>query len=402
MIEYIGWAFFSITTKGNPVRIAYFTDTFLPKVDGIVTVIQLLLDHLAARGVESIIVAPKLGKPQDRPAIYANTRVIGVDGFTLPLYPEMKVCFPGRAVYRELQNFQPDLIHLISPVFIGGIGLRMAKRLAVPTVASFHLDFAGIARHFKVAGVSLAFMGGFADWATRVMFNSADHSLAPSEHILSYMQRIGVREVSLWRRGVDADRFHPRFRDHQTRLMLSNGHPDDLLLLYVGRLSREKQIDTLRAVLDAVPGTRLAIVGDGPARAELEQHFAGYPVHFTGYLGGEALSRAFASADCFVLNSALESFGLVVLEAFASGLPVVAARVGGVPDVVREGVTGCTFAAGDVDGLVEAVRCIVARRGELAQMGAAARADAEALSWPAMMDEVLALYARLIAQKKQK
>lgn len=382
------------------MRIAYFTDTFLPKVDGIVTVIQLLLDHLALRGVESLIVAPKLGGAYQRRQSYANTRVIGVDGFALPLYPEMKVCFPGRGVYRELQAFDPDLIHLISPVFVGGTGLLMAKRLHVPTVASFHLDFAGVARHFSVAGVSLAFMEGFADWATRVVFNSADHSLAPSTHIQQYMQRIGVQRVTHWRRGVDAERFHPRYRDAATRLLLADGHPDDLLLLYVGRLSREKQLGALRDVLDAVAGTRLALVGDGPARAELERHFAGYPVHFAGYRSGTALSEAFASADCFVLNSALESFGLVVLEAFASGIPVVAARVGGVPDVVSEGVTGYTFAPGDLQGLITGVQQIAANRAQLPQMGAAARQFAESLSWEAIMDEVLDLYAALIAAKR--
>lgn len=381
------------------MRIAYFTDTFLPKVDGIVTVIQLLLDHLALRGVESLIVAPELGEAHQRPQAYAKTRVIGVDGFRLPLYPEMKVCFPGRDVYRQLQAFRPDLIHLISPVFIGGVGLLMAKRMRVPTVASFHLDFAGVARHFRVAGVSLAFMGGFADWATRVLFNSADHSLAPSTYIQQYMQRIGVQRVTHWRRGVDAERFHPRYRNPETRLRLSDGQPDALLLLYVGRLSREKQLEALRAVLDAVPGTRLALVGDGPARAELERHFAGYPVHFAGYLSGDALSAAFASADCFVLNSALESFGLVVLEAFASGIPVVAARVGGVPDVVTEGVTGYTFAAGDLQGLIRGIQQIAANRPHLPQMGAAARQFAETLSWTAMMDEVLDLYATVIVAK---
>ncbi len=385
------------------MRIAYFTDTFLPKVDGIVTVVQLLLEHLAARQVESLIVAPQLGTPQARAAaypngVYARTRVLPVNGFTLPLYPEMKVCFPGRSVYQQLAAFQPDLIHLISPVFMGGVGLHMARRLGVPTVASFHLDFAGVAQHFRVLGIRLSFLQGFANAMTRLLFNSTDYSLAPSRHIYDHMQRVGVRRVKLWGRGVDAERFHPRWRDAATRERLSAGHPDELLLLYVGRLSREKQLDQLRAVLDSVPGTRLALVGDGPARAALEAHFAGYPVVFTGYLNGAALSQAFASADGFVLNSALESFGLVVLEALASGVPVIAARVGGVPDVVHDGVNGFSYTPGDLHGLVDGVRWLAALDAdERARLSAAARAAAATRTWAAAMDEVLDLYRLLIA-----
>ncbi len=186
------------------------------------------------------------------------------------------------------------------------------------------------------------------------------------------------------------------------RESLSDGHPDDIILLYVGRLSPEKQLMQLRAVLENVPNTRLALVGDGPDRAKLEQHFAGLPVVFMGYQQGEVLSQAYASADVFVFTSALETFGLVVTEAMAAGLPVVASRVGGVGDVISEGVNGYSFDVGDTQGLIDGVRRITSSRETIQEMSIAARAFAETQTWESMMDEVIDLYEELITDRTQR
>ncbi len=368
------------------MRVALFTETFLPKIDGIVTVVCLLLDHLEKRGIETVIVAPKMGVER-----YNSTPIIGVPGVRLPLYPELRVGPPTLSTYNELKAFQPDIAHFIHPVLIGVPGLLMSKRLDIPTLASFHLDVARLARYFH-----LGFIEPVTDLLTRMIFNSADYALAPSRAIQQNMLDIGVKRVGLWKRGVDPERFDPKFRNAEMRAALSDGHPDETLLIYVGRLSSEKQLYHLKPVLEAVPGTRLAIVGSGPAREALEAQFAGTNTRFMGYLTGEPLSQAYASADIFVFPSALETFGLVVVEAMAAGLPVVASRVGGVREVVEEGRTGYTFDVGDVDGLIAGVRQIAVSRGRIAEMGRDARAFAETQTWPAMMDEVIEIYARLI------
>jgi glycosyltransferase involved in cell wall biosynthesis len=373
------------------MRVAVFTETFLPKTDGIVRVVCLLLDHLKMRGIEAVVVAPRIGDIHQ----YNGFPVLTVPAVTFPLYPELKFGPPTPYTYRDLAAFRPDIAHFIHPVMVGIPGMAMAKLMGIPTLASFHIDIARMADHFGVG-----FLRGFTDFATRTIFNWADYSLAPSRLILDEMKRLGIRDVGLWKRGVDAHKFNPRYRSEAMRQRLSDGHPEDTLLLYVGRLSAEKQIGQLRAVLERVPGTRLAIVGDGPARADLEAHFAGTNTHFAGYLAGEELSQAYASADIFTFTSALETFGLVVVEAMAAGLPVVSSRVGGIPDVVREGETGYTFAVNDVDGLVAGVQRIVAQPGSLARMGQAARAFAETQSWEAMMDEVIVHYERLIARQR--
>jgi len=375
------------------MRVAVFTETFLPKLDGIVSVVCLLLDHLTERGVETIVVAPRLGEGTE---YYKQTRVITVNGVTLPLYPELRVGPPTYTTYKEVKAFQPDIAHFIHPVMIGIPGMIMAKRLGIPTLASFHLDLARMAQHYNVG-----FMTPITDVLTRMVFNWADYALAPSKAVQSYMTDIGVRDVGLWKRGVDPVRFHPHFRSAAMRHQLSDGHPDDVLLLYVGRLGQEKQVDQLKALVERVPGTRLAIVGDGPERASLEAHFAGTRTKFMGYMQGEPLSQAYASADVFVFPSALETFGLVVVEAMAAGLPVVATRVGGIPDVVAEGVTGYTFNVGDIDTMTNAVRQMVESPQRLRYMGQAAREFASTQTWPAMMDEVITHYERLIASYEQ-
>ena len=137
-----------------------------------------------------------------------------------------------------------------------------------------------------------------------------------------------IEQVALWPGGVDADLFHPARRSEEMRARLTEGHPESPLLLYVGRLSAEKDIESLRPMLEALPQARLALVGDGPHRKALELHFAGMPVHMAGFLHGEELARAYASSDIFVMPSRTETLGLVVLEAMCSNLPVVAVRAG--------------------------------------------------------------------------
>ena len=376
------------------MRVLIVTETFLPKVDGIVKVACLLLDHLAARGIDAMVVAPRYGNQRR----YKSASIHSLPSLPAPMYPEARLGLPTPRLFRELAAFQPDIAHLFHPVMAGIPTMAMLKWLGVPTVASFHLDYARLAGQFSLGGLRLGWTGPFIDQLTRRVFNAADARLAPSRLALAQMQALGVRDVGLWRRGVDARAFHPRFRSRDMRIEMSGGHPDETLLLYVGRLSDEKQLEHIRPALQ-LPNMRLALVGDGPARARLQRDFAGLPVVFMGYLRGERLAAAYASADIFVFPSRLETFGLVVVEAMAAGLPVVAARVGGVTEVVQEGVTGYTFESGDMDGLVAGVRAIAADGDQMRWMGMRAREYAEGQSWDAIMDEVIDLYAAVIARR---
>lgn len=382
------------------MRVAVFTETFLPNLDGITRVVTLLLDHLHAKGIETLVVSPNYNGEEPM-TDYNGSKVVTVDGMPIPFYPERLMTLPSPTVYRELQAFQPDIAHFFHPVTVGLPGFAIAKAMKIPTLVSFHLDYARLARHFHYGPINLGFLSPMTEVLTKLVFNWAEYSLAPSKQIQRDMLAMGIQEVGLWKRGVDAVKFHPDFYSDEMRYQLSDGNVDDTLLLYVGRLSYEKKVHDLRPILDKVPNTRLAIVGDGPYRAELEEIFAGTNTKFMGYMKGEALSQAYASADIFTFPSSLETFGLVVVEAMAAGLPVVASRVGGIPDVVSEGQNGYTFDVGDTDALCEGVANISTSRERIQIMGRNARAFAETQTWDYMMDEVIDHYDRLIYQYKR-
>ena len=377
------------------MRVAIITETFLPKVDGIVKVTCLLLDHLRKRGVDAIVIAPRYGESRQ----YKDVPIRSLPSLSFPLYPEARLGFTTLSLYRDLAAFNPDVAHLFHPVMTGIPAMGMLKWMDVPTVTSFHLDYARLANQFKLGLFDLGFTRPLIDELTKNVFNWSDYSLAPSRLVQRQMQSLGISNVGLWRRGVDAKAFHPGFRSAATRQEMTQGHPDETILIYVGRLSQEKQIEHIRPALEKIPNCRLVLVGDGPARPALERYFAGLPVTFMGYLCGERLSQAYASADIFVFPSRLETFGLVVIEAMAAGLPVVASRVGGVTDIVEEGKTGYTFNSGDSAALLNGIRQIASSRENMRRMGMQARSYAETQSWDAIMDEVIDIYASLIASK---
>lgn len=368
------------------MRIALFTETFLPSVDGVVNTLCHLLEHLAETGHESILFAPEGG-----PVRYANTRIVGLSGIPFPAYPSLKLVPPVANVREHLNPFRPDIVHALSPFLLGILGVRQAKAMGVPLIASYHTDVPGFAVRWGQPwwhGPLVSYM--------RWMHNKADLTLCPSEATRLLLASQGYRRLAIWSRGVDSNRFHPRHRSAAWRNRLSDGEPDKRLLLYVGRLSPEKRVEWIKPVLDHLPDTRLAIVGGGPSRKQLERAFAHNAVHFAGYLHGEELAAAYASADIFVFPAANETLGNVVLEAMASGLPVVAPRSGGVLDHVRDGQTGLLFEPESQKDVVSAV-ALLDNHPALAQlMGSNGRRVIEPQSWASVMDRLLHHYQSVV------
>lgn len=369
------------------MRIAIFSETFLPKWDGVANTLCRLLVHLAARGHAGLLFAPAGGPEQ-----YAETPVLGLNSFAFPLYPDLRLPIPDSRVTRHVAAFKPDVVHLVNPAVLGHAGLRHARQLGVPVVASYHTDIPGYAEHYGVSFLREPLWAYF-----RWLHNAADLNLCPSRFTLAELGERGFRRLKVWGRGVDPELYHPDKRSADWRRRLTGGHPDAPLLLYAGRLATEKRVHWLRAVIDALPQARLAIVGDGPQRAALETCFAGAPVVFTGYLQGEDLARAYACADLFVFPSANETFGNVVLEAMASGLPVVAPDAGGQVDHVRTGLNGWLFRAVSTDELVERVAEALENPNALARVGRQARDYACTQSWERILDGLLGDYSDVIA-----
>jgi glycosyltransferase involved in cell wall biosynthesis len=209
----------------------------------------------------------------------------------------------------------------------------------------------------------------------------------------------GVENIEVWQRGVDTELFRPELASAEMRDRLTQGHPEAPLLLYIGRLSAEKEIDRIKPVLQAIPDARLALVGDGPYRTELEAHFADTHTNFVGYLAGEDLASAYASADAFVFPSRTETLGLVLLEAMAAGCPVVAANSGGIPDIVTDGVNGFLFDPLDEAGAIVATRRLIESKAEHELMRRNAVAEAEQWGWSAATRQLQQFYRQVLAQR---
>jgi glycosyltransferase involved in cell wall biosynthesis len=374
------------------LRIAYFTETFLPATDGVVTRLRYTLDELARVGDDVLVVAPRY--PDGGPDSYAGAPIYRVPGVPFPPYPRIKLSSAHPGVGRALRRFRPDLIHAVNPFILGPSGIFYARRLKVPLVASYHTNVATYARYY-----GLTLFSDMARWWTRQLHNRAEVNLCTSEAAMDYLLKEGIKRVRLWPQGVDAQRFHPDKASGAWRERLSGGHPSDRLLLYVGRLAPEKGIERLKAILREVPGTRIAIIGDGPAREDLERGFAGTASVFTGVLQGEDLAAAYASADAFLFPSTTDTLGLAMIEALASGLPIVAARSDASREIVEEGENGLLYEADSTPSLVAAVRRLFSDEGFRAALARAARSAAEERDWGTSTGALRGYYGQALEER---
>jgi glycosyltransferase involved in cell wall biosynthesis len=371
------------------MRIALMTEPFLPKIDGIVTMLTKTIECLRKKGDEVLLFAPRGG-----PKELFGAEVVGLPSAPFPLYRELRVALPRASMRAKLKAFDPDVIHVFEPVLLGWGGVYYSQVLKVPLVISSHTNIAAYLRYYR-----LGIAEGLVWYLMRERHRRAQLNLATSTVTLHDLKKHGIRNLALWERAVDSHLFRPDARTAEMRNRLSGGEPDKPLLLYVGRLSAEKEVTKLRDVIRAVPEARLAIVGDGPVRDELERHFEGTPAVFTGYMRGEMLASAYASADLFVFPSQTETLGLVLLESMASGCPVVACNAGGIPDAVQDGSTGFLFEPGDPDGLVNTVRRALERPCDLDTIRGRARQDVEAHSWEGATEQLRALYAEALENR---
>lgn len=365
------------------MRIAIYTENFLPKIDGVVTRITRTLDQFSALGHEALIFAP-----HNPPAEYRGHRIVRVPAVSFrPWYPELFLGLPRPRLGRELDAFAPDVVHVVNPVILGLWGTLVARQRGLPLLASYHTDITQYAVH-----LGIGFLGPLSRVFLRDVHNQAHVNLCTSQPMVNSARGLGIQRVRLWPKAVDTELFHPSKRDAAMRQRLSDGNPDAPLMLYVGRVSAEKRLDWLYAPVTQIPGVRLAVVGSGPAEAALRERFKGTRTTFHGYLQGEELARAYASADVLAFPSDTETLGFVAMESMAAGVPAVGARAGGVPDVIRHEENGLLFTPGDLGDLTKALRRLLGDHGLRTRLAAAARADMERWSWRAATEALVEYY----------
>lgn len=371
------------------MRIVIVAESFLPQTNGVVHSVLRVLDHLAARGDDVLVVAPDAGP--DVPATVGGARVVTVPAWSFPGYADVRVA-TGRVspITAILRDFGPDVVHLASPFALGWRAALAASALDLPVVAVYQTDVPTYAGRYGVRGVENLLWKRVRD-----LHGRADLTLAPSTATIRTLEERGVERLRLWRRGVDTERFCPARRDEAWRRELAPG--GERLVGYVGRLAPEKQVQDL-AILQDLPGTRIVVVGDGPERARLERMMP--DAHFTGMLHGTDLAAAVAGLDVLVSTSETETFCQVVQEGLASGVPVVAAGVGGPVDLVDHSRTGWLYEPGDLGGLAARVRDLTGDDAKRAAFGRAARRSVEGRSWQAVCSELVGHYATAIEQHR--
>jgi len=376
------------------MRVLYCTDTYPPQLNGVSVVTSLSVEGLTRRGWECAVVAPQypggsMGEWGESTAFQGPPgEMFWVPSVPLPRYPEIRLALPRPGVIGStIQRFRPDLVHCATEFGVGRMGQIAAARARIPMVSSYHTDFARYADAYGASwlrGTVSAYLGRFHRRSRRVFTPSAVARLD--------LLRLNVSDVEVWGRGVDAELFHPGRRSQAMRAAFGMG--SRYTFLYVGRLAAEKRaeqiIHAFRLASESLPRgvIHLIMAGTGPYEPQLRA--AAPPgVTFLGFLERKShLPDLYANCDAFVFASVTETLGLVVLEAMASGLPVIAAPAGGVRDHLRDGRNGLLYPEGDAGAMARAM-VRLAEDWELSQrLSRGARRTAEALTWERELDRL--------------
>jgi glycosyltransferase involved in cell wall biosynthesis len=372
------------------MRVTLVTETYFPQVNGVSRTLSELVRFLRESGDDVQLIYPDYGAAVDREQVHTVRSIV------LPFYRELHLPLPPfGSVHRAIESFRPDVIHIATEATLGWSVLRRALRVGLVVVSSFHTNFDQYSHHYGVG------WGRAAIWRyLRWFHNNTRETYVPSETTITDLEGLGFERVVLWRRGVDSSLFRP---DRPGRLDVRRKlgwAPEDVVITYVSRIAPEKNVDYLAAALAIVasqrPDVRLLLVGDGPSRPALEQRI-GSIAHFAGYLQGEVLSDHYAASNIFAFSSLTETFGNVVLEAMASGLPVVALRAGGVGGSVQSGKTGILVEPSEPPAsFASALLGLIEHPEQRTAMAHAAREYALSQSWNTIMGGLRERYRSVI------
>jgi glycosyltransferase involved in cell wall biosynthesis len=372
------------------MRIGLVTDTYLPQVNGVTTVVRRMVETLHAHGHQAIILAPRYGErsPGDDGIVHR------VPSVPYPPYPAIRLSLPvSRSATRFLDQARPELIHVATEGPLGLLGRRYALRRDLPLVTSFHTNFPQYSRHYG-AGLLEPMVWRYLVWFHR----PARLTQTPGQAVQRELVAHGLRQAVVWGRGVDCRQFTPARRDETLRLQLGV-RPGQVLILHVGRLAFEKNLETMaeawRLAREAL-GTeaRFVVAGAGPGEKLIADRLPW--AARLGFLSPDELGALYASADLCVLPSRTETCGLVALEAMASGLPVVAADAGGFRESVEHGRNGLLAQPEDARDFAQAIVTLARDPSRRAEMGREARRSALLRDSRIEDRELLACYAALV------
>lgn len=377
------------------MKIAIFTDTFYPDINGVAQTLNRLTNYLAEQNITFKVFAPTSTVEED-----LSGPIHRFNSLSFFLYPECRLAVPNLFEIRSIvQDFSPDLIHVATPFSIGLCGVYLAKKLNIPLVGSYHTNFDRYLQYYGMPYLS-KIAWKYIQWFHR----PCEKLFVPSIDTYQQLKQHGFTNLEIFPRGVDCKLFHPYY---DTAAVKSLYHSQGkYLLTYVGRLAPEKDLETLLAVAKSIPAElnekiQWLIIGDGPLREKLEAQ-APNNVIFTGYLDGKDLAQAYSASDLFVFPSPTETFGNVVLEALASGVPVIGANSGGVKNIIQSGETGILCPPGNVEEFTKAIIQLINNTPLKKQMGIAGRNYALTQSWNRIFEDLIWQYTKVIDKQNER
>lgn len=372
------------------LRVAIFTGNYNHIRDGVSLTLNRLVAFLEEQGVPVIVFGPTV----DEPALEHEGEFISVPSIPMPGRKEYRLTmgFPDEAQQR-LHEFDPTLMHLATPDLLGFRAMRWAQQKNIQIVASYHTHFTSYLKYYNLEILEL--MGWkYVEW----FYSQCKHIYVPSPSMADELNEHGIGNgIRIWARGVDTGQFHPDKRDPEWRRQRGI-EDDDIVVTFVSRLVWEKNLQTFVDVAKKL-GEQIQpmIVGDGPARKELEHMLP--DAHFTDFITGRELARAYASSDIFLFPSETETFGNVTLEAMSSGLPCVVADAPGSKSLVESGINGYLAPPRDTKEFARCVRKIAGDEALRNKMGKTARQKALAYSWENVNGELLESYREALSEQ---
>ncbi|EXJ15470.1 glycosyltransferase family 4 protein [Imhoffiella purpurea] len=366
------------------LRIAVVTETYPPEINGVANTMRHLAEGLANRGHRIELVRPRQTKDPRKPE-GTDIELMLVPGLPIPGYRGLRFGLP---VYWRLRRHwhrqRPSLIYIATQGPLGHAALSAAQALGIPTITGFHTQFHQYSRHYGLGLLTRPIAG-----TLRHFHNRSDTTLVPTAELKTELSVEGFNNLHIFGRGVDVDQFSPSWRSTELRRAWGCGD-EDLAVVYVGRIAAEKNLDLAREAFQAIradrSNVRFVLVGDGPEAASMQREHPEFI--FVGAKVGAELSAHYASGDLFLFPSLTETFGNVVTEAMASGLPVIAFDYAAAHAHIQPWKNGVTVPMDDRAAFVAASRDLASDRERLRRMGEAARATAEDISWDRVLGGV--------------
>jgi phosphatidylinositol alpha 1,6-mannosyltransferase len=376
------------------MRIAYFAGSMKPGHDGVTRVLYRLSEHLKEKQIEHLFFSAITPLQHEQTVPMYN-----VPSVEFPLYNDYRLPLPGQKHIEEhLADFRPDLLHINSPCSLGLAAIRYGQKNNIPVVATYHTHFASYARYYRVK-----ILERFSWSYFRNLYNKCEKVYIPSEPILEELREHRINNLEYISHGVDTEIFHPKYRNDNWKSDL--GIEGKFALLFVGRLVWEKDLKTLAATYQLLIERRndisFVIAGDGPVRKEIQQLMP--KGIFLGNQSGTDLSMAYASSDLFVFPSTTETFGMVTLEAMASGIPPVCANKGGASGFIKDGITGFLTKPRDAEDFAARIELLLDHPERRAEMAKQAFLFGQEQTWQRSFEKMLLSYdevVRTYASKK--